>query len=181
MAHVAKNDIHVRPAVAGASMTEGLLVRLVASGATDLPIAVPATASTHLNVYVAFFPPDDFDKPALTSMYTANWYNAMSVNGSFQDLTNVSQTLNFVSPSLTENPVIASGYKMQARRGGIYHVGSGVVVDAANIKVVGSLVKTAADNSGKWEYTATETDAIGKVVDYDASTGTYTFELGFDS
>lgn len=179
MAHVAKNDLHVRPAVAGADIVEGLLVRLTASGASDLPIALPAASTSHLNVYVAFFPPDNFSRPTPVGMYKANWYGVSDSNTGWSTQINESQYL--VGPSVTENPVVASGMKLQARRGGIYHVANGVVVESASAKVVGNLVKVAADGSGKWEYTATEADAIGKVVDYSPEAGVYTFELGFDS
>lgn len=179
MAHVAKNDLHVRPAIAGIDIAEGLLVRLTASGTSDLPVALPAASATHLNVYVAFFPPDDFGRPTPVGMYKANWYSVLDTNSGWITQSNESQYV--VGPSVTENPVVASGMKLQARRGGIYHVADTVVVESASAKVVGNLVKVAADGSGKWEYTATENDAIGKVVDYNPEGGIYTFELGFDS
>lgn len=178
MAHVAKNDLHVRAAAAGMDIKEGTLVRLTASGTSDLPIALPAASSTHLNVYVAFFAPDDFARPTAADMYKSNLYSVLDQSSWNEGGTGPYYLLG---PSITENPIIASGYRMLARRGGIYHVSADVVVDNALAKVGGNLIKVAADGSGKWEYSATEADAIGKVVEFDSALGVYTFELGFDS
>lgn len=178
MAHVAKNDLHVRASIAGTDIREGTLVRLTASGTSDLPIALPAASSTHLNVYVAFFAPDDFARPTSADMYKASWYSVLDQSSWNEGVTGTRYPLG---PSITENPLIASGYKMLARKGGIYQVNADVVVDNALAKIGGNLVKVASDGSGKWEYSATEADAIGKVVEFDSALGVYTFELGFDS
>lgn len=182
MAHVAKMDLHVRPALAGTTIEEGRLVRLTASGLrNDLPTALFAASGTHLNVYVAFFPPDNFSRPTPDFMYTAPWYTSQSIlTGTWG---NDEQTGTFYSEGLSirNAPVMTSGMFLQARRGGIYHVTSGCVVDSANIKVVGNLVKVSDDGTGRWEYTASESAAIGKVVDYNPEGTLYTFELGFDS
>ena len=181
MAHVSKMDLHVRPALAGTTIQEGRLVRLVASGLrNDLPTALLAASGTHLNVYVAFVPPDDFSRPTPDFMYTAPWYNTLSETGTW-GLNEQTATFRYEGLSTYENPTMVSGMFLQARRGGIYQVPSGCVVDSASIKVVGNLVKVSDDGTGRWEVTTSESSAIGKVVDYNPEDTSYTFELGFDS
>lgn len=181
MAHVSKMDLHVRPALAGTTIQEGRLVRLAASGLrNDLPTALLAASGTHLNVYVAFVPPDNFSRPTPNSMYTANWYSTLNQDSGW-GLNEQTDTFRYQGLSTYENPTMVSGMTLLARRGGIYEVPSGCVVVGANVKAVGNLVKVSDDGTGRWEYTATESAAIGKVVDYNPSTETYTFELGFDS
>jgi hypothetical protein len=181
MAHVAKLSLHVRPAVTGEQIQEGRLVRLTASGLRrDLPTALLAASGVHLNVYVAFAPPDDFARPTDTNMYTAPWYSVMKESDAW-GVNKQAGTFLYEGLSLQDNPIMGSGYLVQAHKGGIYHVPSGCVVDSTEIKVVGNLVKVSDDGTGRWEYTASEAAAIGKVVDYNPEGTLYTFELGFDS
>lgn len=179
MAHVSKMDLHVRPTVAGTSIQEGRLVRIVASGLrSDLPTALLASSGTILNVYVAFVPPDDFSRPTPDFMYTAPWYNTLSESSGW-GLNEQTATYRYEGLSIYENPTATSGMLLQARKGGEYEVPSGCVVPSANLKVVGNLVKVSDDGTGRWEYTASESVAIGKVVDYNPEKESYTFELGF--
>lgn len=177
MAHVSKIDLHVRPSVAGESLPEGRLVRLIASGLhDDLPTARLAASGTRLNVYVAFAAPDNFARPTPSAMYTAtrnaNFYET-SAWGNFTE----TDTFYRVGISTLEDPTMASGYVMLARRGGIYEVASGCVVTSSNLQVVGNLVKVSDDGTGRWEYTTVESSAIAKVVDWNPETQRYTFEF----
>lgn len=176
MAHEAKLSLVAKPAVAGQSIEEGRLVSLTSSGLhEDLPTALYAASGTSLNVFVAFQPSDNFSRPTPASMFTAlrtsqfyetnPWQNAQE-NGPFY----------WAGPSTFDDPTLASGYSLLAKLGGIYTVASGCVVDSANIRVVGNLVKVADDGTGRWAYTASETGAIGRVVDWNPDLWLYTFE-----
>jgi hypothetical protein len=177
MAHVAKLDGLVRPSVAGESIQEGRLVRLVASGLrNDLPTALLATSGTTMNVYVAFVPPDNFARPTPDFMYTAPWYNTLQETGTWGN-NEQTATFRYEGLSVYENPTAVSGMYLQARRGGIYHVPSGCVVVSANLKVVGNLAKVSDDGTGRFEYTSSETGAVAKVVDYNPENENYTFEF----
>lgn len=176
MAHEAKLSLNVRPAVAGVSIDEGRLVRLAASGLhVDLLTALLAASGTRLNVYVAFAAPDNFARPTPGAMYLAGQNSQYYETSSWGNFTET-DTFYRAGLSTFENPVIASGYVMLAKKGGIYTVPSGVTTDEANLRIPGNLVKVADDGTGRWAYTAVEAVAIGKVVDYDPSTALYTFE-----
>jgi hypothetical protein len=127
-------------------------------------------------VYVAFAPEDSFARPTPASVYAAGWkttiYGDTSSNwGNFVE----TDTMYRVGLSTLENPFLPSGYVVKALKGSTVTVPSGCVVDSVQVRVVGNFVKVADDGTGRWEYTASQTAAIGEVVDYDPSTNYYTF------
>lgn len=177
MAHEAKLSLFSVPSVAGETIEEGRLVRLVASGIrNDLAVAKLAASGTTINVYVAFAAPDNFSRPTPGQVYTApsrtQWYESDSWGNPTQ-----TDTWYFQGLSTFEAPIIASGYVMLAKREGTYTVTSGCVISSASIQTVGNLVKVADDGTGRWDVTTLEANAIGTVVDYDPALLTYTFRL----
>ena len=176
MAHEARLSVTVKPAVVGeANLQEGRLIRLTVSGVRDdLPVARFASSGTTINVYVAFVPPDTFSRPTPSQNYIAPRLATFYEGNAWGDNVETGTFYN-VGASTLEDPVAVSGWGILAKLGGAYHVSSGCVVDSANIKIVGNLVKVSDDNTGRWEYTASESAAIGRVIDYDTA-GIYTFE-----
>lgn len=176
MAHEAKLSLNVRPAVAGQTIDEGRLVRLAASGLhVDLLTALLAASGTTLNVYVAFAAPDNFARPTPATMYTAGQNSQYYETGTWGNFTET-DTFYRAGLSTFENPVLASGYVMLAKKGGIYTVPSGCTTDESGLRTPGNLVKVSDDGTGRWAATTSESNAFAKVVDYDPSTALYTFE-----
>lgn len=177
MAHEARLALLVRPAVAGVTIREGQLIRLTASGLKDdLPTALLATSGIRLNVYVAMAAPDNFARPTPGAMYRAGRTGTFYENGNWQDFQET-DTFYYQGLSTYAEPTLVSGYLVRACRDGIFTVPSGVTTDNASLRTVGNLVKVADDNTGRWDYTADESVAIAKVVDWEPSLGNYTFEL----
>src|SRR6185436_19804920 len=167
MAWIAVESHTTLGAVAGQSITEGCLVELSASGLhKDLPTAMLA-ASGALNVFVAIVPPDNFPRPTFESMFQYPDYPG-SVISPLQASPNLywSERQYRVGPSLFEEPVALSGWKLQLHKGGAYTVTSGCFIDTANIRLAGKLVRPAGDGTGRFEYTATAAQAIGYVREY---------------
>lgn len=163
MANVAMGSTHVIGGIAGEEIREGLAVAVSASGLrNDLP-TVTVAASGASNVFVAMIPPDRFSRPTPEGMYVAPEYQEFSQFGmALSDLT-TSEKVYRIGPSLLENPVAASGWRLQLHKGGAYTLPSGCFIDESNIRAIGALVKVT--NSGMFAYTASA-NAVGYVREY---------------
>jgi len=159
-----------RQGVAATTIVEGRAVVVGASGVrNDLPNVTYATANTTQGVYVAFFPPDNFGRPTLRSLYTAPYKQNYNVNNAnlYGDPV-LSETMDLVPRSQWKEPSAYSG-ELIALHWGKIGITTGCFVDSANIKIPGNKVKVAG--SGLFEYTAS-TYIVGEVDRYDAVTDT---------
>jgi hypothetical protein len=176
MAHESILSNTVNPAVAGVIIQEGRLVQLVASGLkADLPTALLAASGTRLNVFVAFAAPDNFSRPTPGALYSAGSTSQYYENGTWSNFTET-DTFYRMGLSTLENPILASGYSLLAKLGGVYTVPSGCVIDSAALRVVGALAKVSDDGTGRFEVTTNETVVVARVRDFDPSLLNYTFE-----
>lgn len=179
MAHEAKLSSTVVAAVAGISVQEGRLVQLNASGVhNDLPIASFAASGTQRNVYVAFAAPDNFSRPTPATLYTAGNTGSFYENGAFGTSFSETDTFYYNGLSTQENPMLASGYVMLAKKGGVYIVPSGCIVTNTGLRVNGALAKVSDDGTGRFELTTNDAVAIARVRDWEPSLDLYTFETG---
>lgn len=169
MAYVSKNSSTVNGVVAGSTIVEGRAIAISAPGVHhDLPVAAYA-AENALNVFIAIVPPDNFGRPTRSGMFTADHYSTMLATDATNELVETLTQYN-ISPSLLYNPTAVSGWLLQAHRGGAYFVPSGNYIDDANIRVPGNLIGVSA-TAGKWQYTATPSQAVGYVLDANTTDG----------
>ena len=177
MAYVSRLSDVVRGVRVAGNFQEGLAVRLAAGAVvkSDLPSAHLATAGETANVFILIASPDDFARPTRKDFYTAPTSVVMDRNSGYADPIRNLGDQYLVGMSVLWNPTIPSGAVATAQRGGTYAVPSGAYVDSANIKVPGNKIKVGA--SGKWEYTATESETVGYTEEFNTSLGVLIFSL----
>lgn len=177
MAYVSRLSDVSRGVVVSANFQEGLAVKLGAAGTThtDLPLASLATAGEKTNVFILIAAPDNFARPTRKDYYTAPSTTVMDRNTGYADPIRNLGDQYLVGMSVLWNPTIPSGALATAQRGGTYAVPSGAFVDSADIKVPGNKIKVGA--SGRWEYTAVETDAVGYTEEYNTANSVLIFTL----
>lgn len=177
MAYVSRLSDVSRGVRLGGAFQEGLAVKLGAANALkpDLPTATLATAGETVNVFILIAAPDDFSRPTREAFYTANPSVVMDRNSGYADPIRNLGNQYLVGMSTLWNPTLPSGVLATAQRGGTYAVPSGAFVDSANIRVPGNKIKVGA--SGKWEYTATESETVGYTEEYNSSLGVLVFTL----
>lgn len=177
MAYVSRLSDVVKPTVVGESIQEGKAVKIVTSGLgvhNELGVAMLADASTVMNVYCLMTPPDQFDRPTPAGMYTAGWRASLPFTTGYGDPIE-SRTFYKVGRSVLWNPTLVSGELGQAHRGGTYAVPSGAYIESANIRIPGSMIRVGT--SGRWEYTATESEAVGTVDEFNGTNHVLVFTL----
>lgn len=175
--HVSVLSDVVKGGITSDAILEGLAVVLSNSGVAsnpDLPTIVLAGANDS-PVYILEAAPDNFPRPVDSRQYTATWYTTLgSEDGDFSEpLETV--TLYRVGMSNLDNPTVPSGVRALVHRGGRYTVPAACFTDSADIRNPDAYIVVGAN--GKWEYSASKTNAVGQVVEYDASTGSLVFEL----
>jgi len=79
-----------------------------------------------------------------------------------------------VGKSTLWNPTLGSGELGLYMRGGTYAVPSGAFNDSATIRTPGTLIRV---NGGKWDYTSTESQAVGIVEEYNTVNSVLVFTL----
>lgn len=168
--HVASRSTRVEGAILAGQIVEGLAVTLTNSGtvndlAGDLPIATLANSGTN-PVYILAAAPDNYDRPVDIRQYRAGWKvvsDKWLSTGYVDPVT--TDTLYKVGISNLDNPTIPSGFLVNCHRGGKYTIPSDCYTASDNIKVPGKYIEVGTN--GKWQYTASRTNAVGEVVDYD--------------
>jgi len=165
-----------RQGVATSTLVEGRAVVVGASGVrNDLPVVTYASANTTLGVYIAFFPPDDFNRPTYADMYTVPAIRTYNLTDGSLYGNPVFDKLQYLVPrSMWLEPPIYSGELVALHRGKI-GITSGCFVDSSNIRVPGAMVAVGA--SGMFTYTSTANHAVGIVDSYQSATGTLYIEL----
>ena len=106
-------------------------------------------------------------------MYTASNLAQIDPQSGFGDPV-YTTTQYQVGKSVLWNPTLVSGELGLLMRGGTYAVPSGTFNDSANIRVPGAMVRV---NGGKWDYTTTESQAVGIVEEYNTVNGVLIFTL----
>lgn len=177
--HVAFRSSTIRGAITAADIVEGLAVTLTNSGTvngfqTDLPNVALADSGV-TRVYVLEAAPDNFPRPVDRRQYRAGWY--VHLDRDEADFNEPLETITRYNIGIANlyNPTVPSGFLVLAHRGGTYTVPSDCFVESANIKIPGNYVEVG--DGGKWQYTASESSAVGEVVRYDDSTDELTFSL----
>jgi hypothetical protein len=177
--HVSVLSDVVRGGITAADILEGLAVTLSNSGVVngnqqDLPTIVAASESA-APVYVLEAAPDNFSRPVDLRQYRAGWNVTLGREDS--DFSEPLETITRYNVGISnlDNPTVPSGFLGLAHRGGVYTVPSTCYIDSADIKVPDNYIEVGAGS--KWEYTASRTNAVGQVVEYDAATGNLTFQL----
>jgi hypothetical protein len=164
MAYVSTKSETVVGSVAGESIMEGRAIVIGASGLrNDLPVATYAPAGT-TTVFLAIIPPDRFPRPTPVGMYNAPESVTFSQFGMTLGELTTDYLFYRIGPSQMEEPTAASGWLLQAHTDGMYTITSGCYVDSANIRLIGSKIRVTG--SGRFEYTASGTDAVGYVREY---------------
>lgn len=181
MAYMAMNSTFVTGAVAGETIVEGVAVVLTASGVhDDLPVARIASAGTR-DVYVALVPPDMFPRPTPAGMFqyrqiSTSLNNPVGmgnlVNSGFNPQNAQEYVVDsgqrgpeyLIGPSLLQEPIAQSGWKLQAHQGGAYTLTAGAFVDSADIRVIGN--KVAVGANGKFVYSTNAAQIVGRVREY---------------
>lgn len=175
MAYVARLSDYVRGGVVGETLQEGVPVVMTQSGVrNELPVLMKAPENSVHRVGILFATPDDFVRPTDEGLYKAGFKTQIDPNSGF-GLPVQTQTLYKVGKSTLWNPTLTSGELGQMHRGGSYAVPSGAFVDSANIKVPGNMIKVGSTN--KWEYTNTESEAVGMTEEYNHTLGVLIFSL----
>ena len=179
MAYVARLSDYSRGAVAGESIQEGLAVTLTTSGTgvrNELPVAMKASQNQVNNIGIVFVPPDDFSRPTDSTLYTATKSTVVHPNSAsgWSDPTRT-RTLYEVGKSTLWNPTLASGELALVQRGGTYAVPSGCFIMSADIRIPGNMIRVGT--GGLWEYTATESQAVGMVEEFNAVNQVLIFSL----
>lgn len=180
MAYVSLASVLVLGGVAGESMQEGRAVTMTASGLhNDLPTVLLA-ASGAVDVWVVMATPDQFARPTLSTLFgypssaTFSRPSTITPDQNFIE----SRTFYNIGPSMLGNPTLASGWKVQLHRGGIYAVPSGAYVANASLANAGAGIKVDVGGAGKWAYcTASDSARVGTVREY-RTDGTLLFHLG---
>lgn len=150
---------------------------------TDLPaFKIPATAEEAKQArYLVTWPVENRKFPAVLS------YPSMAFSlryGGFDQAANLPATLTLygTNPANQEGVTIPSGWHALAFKGGTFTLPSGAYVYNAGLTIPGAAVAvadTASDNAndaGKIKYAATYSadTSIGRVYNYDATTGKLT-------
>lgn len=175
MAYVSRLADYVRGGVVGEQMLEGTAVKLTTSGVhNDLPVLMKASQNQTKNIGILIKGPDDFARPTLEGMYTANPSQVINWNQGYT--TPVRTETNYlVGKSVLWNPTLVSGELGLMMRGGTFAVPSGVYVMSADIRVPGNMIRVTT--GGLWEYTATEAEAVGFVEEYQPALDVLIFTL----
>lgn len=175
MAYVARLSDYVRGGVVGESLQEGVPVVMTQSGVrNELPVLMKAPENSVNRVGILFATPDDFSRPTEEGLYKANVKTQIDPLSGYGSPV-FTKTMYNVGKSTLWNPTLTSGELGQMHRGGSYAVPSGAFVDSANIKVPGNMIKVGSTN--KWEYTATESEAVGVTEEYNYTLGVLIFSL----
>lgn len=177
MAYVARLADYVRGGVIGEEMQEGLAVRLTTSGAglrNELPVIMKASQNNVNQVGIVFKNPDDFARPTLAGMYTAPSRVVFNQNTGFSDPIRT-ETNYLVGKSVLWNPTLVSGELGLMMRGGTFAVPSGAYIMSENILVPGNMIRVGT--GGLWEYTATESQAVGIVEEFNVINQVLIFTL----
>lgn len=167
-------------AVVGATMKEGAIVTLSASGLhRDLPTAVIAASGTTGNVFMVFAVPDQLPRPTPIGMFQYN--DTMRLprgpeGATEQTYTHDSENAWLIGPSVLPTVTIASGWKVALHRGGFYKLLSGEYNASDGIKVPGAKIRIGA--SGLVEYDASGANAIGYVREFLPFDGSITVKVG---
>lgn len=178
MAHVSILEDAVG-AVAGASIPEGRLVTINASGIhRDLPTAQVADAGVTTGVFMIFAVPDQFPRPTPRGMF--QYPDTMRIprgpdGATFQEFTHDVENAWLIGPSVLPRLTVESGWKCALHQGGYYKLISGEYLDSAAIKVAGSKVRVGV--SGLVDVDAAGTNTIGYVREYIAFDGSITINL----
>lgn len=160
-------------------MTEGVAVKLAASGLhNDLPTVLKATVGD-VDVFCVMATPDEFPRPTPSTLFSypasSTFPRASTITADQNQID--SRTWYNIGPSMLENPTLASGWKVQIHKGGAYHLPSGTFVDTTTIRSAGAHVKVAG--SGLWTYAAANDSArVGYVREYNPSDGSIVIVLG---
>lgn len=175
MAYVSRLADYVRGGVVGESMQEGVAVKLTTSGVhNDLPVLMKASQNQTRNVGIVIKGPDDFSRPTLEGMYTASPLQVINWNTGFG--TPVRTETNYlVGKSVLWNPTLVSGELALMMRGGTFAVPSGAYIMSDNIRIPGNMIRVGT--GGLWEYTATESQSIGFVEEYNPTLDVLIFTL----
>lgn len=182
MAHVSRLSDYVHQGVAQDEILEGKLVSATASGGirsySNLPNVTLAASGTTYPVFIAFAAPDNFDRPVNSLQYTATYYTTIraDVNTGWGDPSDT-YTYYRVGLSNLEAPTLTSGMFVQLHAGGSYTLTSGCWIANSNLQTRGALVKVADDGTGRFEYTTSNSVAIGFVEEYDAARNYLTVTL----
>lgn len=166
MAYVSRLADYVRGGVVGEDMLEGTAVKLTTSGTglhNELPVFMKASQNQVGNIGIVFMSVDDFPRPTLEGMYTAPALRTVNWNQGYSNPVRT-ETQYQVGKSLLWNPTLVSGNLALFARGGTFAVPSGVYIMSANIRIPGSMIRVGT--GGLWEYTSTESEAVGFVEEY---------------
>lgn len=183
MAHVSRLSDYVGGGVVvhPAGIYEGSFVTATVSGGrtlSSLPNVNIAASGTVYPVYVIFAAPDNFPRPVNSLNYTANYQVTIrgDVNTGWADPID-QYTMYREGISSLENPLLASGMRVQLHRGGTYTLTSGNYIDVAGIRVKDALIRVAHDGTGRAQLTTVASEAVGFVEEYDATRGYLTITL----
>lgn len=177
--HVSVRSDVVKGGILASDILEGLAVKLSDSGVwngvqQNIPTIRLADA-TNAPVYVLEAAPDNFPRPVDLRQYRATWNTTQGrEDADFSEPLETVTRYN-VGISNLDNPTVPSGFLGLAHRGGRYTVPSTCYVDSSGIKVPDNYIEVGSD--GKWAYTASRTNAVGQVVEFDYATNNLTFEL----
>lgn len=180
MAYISRLSENIYGGVAQDTIVEGSWVVPSTSGIRgDLRNVQLAASGTTYPAFIAIVPPDNFGRPTNKLMYTATFQATIraDVNTGWSDPVD-NYTIYRKGLSSFEAPVLASGMLCQLiGDNGTVTLTSGNIVDSANIKVPGALVKPADDGTGRTQYTAVKSEATGYVEQYDATRGYLTIVI----
>ncbi len=175
MAYVARLADYVRGGVVGETMQEGLAVKLTNSGVrNELPFLMKAAQNNVNQIGIVFKSPDDFPRPTLDGMYTVGNTAIRNQYGGFSEPVKT-ETYYQVGKSTLWNPTLVSGELALMMRGGTFAVPSGVYIMSDNIRIPGSMIRVGT--GGLWEYTSTESQAVGETEEFNAVNNVLIFTL----
>lgn len=175
MAYQARLSDYVRGGVVvDASLQEGVPVVVTNTAIrNELPGLTAAGTNQVNNVGILLKNPDNFPRPTDSRMYTASNLAKIDPASGYGDPVYTTTQYN-VGKSVLWNPTLVSGELGLLMRGGTYAVPSGTFNDSATIRTPGTLVRV---NGGKWDYTATESQAVGIVEEYNTVNNVLVFTL----
>lgn len=175
MAYVSRLADYARGGVVGEDMAEGTAVKMTVSGLrADLPVFMKASTNQTKNIGILIKGPDDFSRPTRAGMYIAPAHRVVNFNSGFSTPVHT-DTFYDVGKSVLWNPTLVSGELGVMMRGGTFAVPSGLFIDSANIRVPGNMIRVGSD--ALWEYTATESQAVGFVEEYNTTNDVLIFTL----
>lgn len=175
MAYVSRLADYVRGGVVGESIQEGLAVKITNSGVrADLPVLMKASTNQTKQIGILIKGPDDFARPTLEGLYTAPAVQTVNWNSGYANP--VRTEVNYqVGKSVLWNPTLVSGELGLVMRGGTFAVPSGAYITSSNIKIPGNMIRVGS--GGLWEYTATESEAVGFVEEFSTVNDVLIFTL----